>query len=868
MTRNRHPKSRPSDPAGRPDDGVDDDRQAGHEEVAPRRPLAIALRWLRRLALAALALGLAGVVGIWLVLRHYEQDLPSTAELKHYHPPQVTRVVARDDSLLAELFVQRRTVVSIAQIPKVMRVAVLAAEDADFYQHEGLDYLGMLRALVVNLRSASARQGGSTITQQVVKNVILTPERTFERKAREVLLARRIEQELSKDEILELYLNHIYFGHGRYGIEEASRYYFGKGVGEVSLAEAALLAGLPKAPSLYSPRVDFERAQRRRDTVLEQIALKGFADPRRVEKAKQEPIVLAPAVESLPELAPEVVSEVRRTLRDIVGPGAIRGGYTVTTSIDPGLQAAARKAVRNNLDDYAKRHGLLAPLDEKRNRGLSPFQGTPRAKGHHIYHAVVSGADDAAGVLQIRVGTVEGIVPLRHAGRYNPKGLPPSRFAAKGTILRVSPVLERAVGPDGVPREYRLELGPQSALVAVDVASREIRALVGSYEAVRGGLDRASFALRQPGSSFKPFVYSYGIHTRRLTAATALGPPPSDPASGAGEGPTKPPLRVRQAVAQSVNEAAVWALRDVGAEGVVRWAQAMGITTRLGPTDSLALGAYEVRPRELAAAYATFAAGGTYDVPVLITKVVGPDGNEVDLGTATPRRRVMEEAEAYLVTSLLTSVVQAGTARRARSLPFPVAGKTGTTNDSKDAWFAGYSPEMVCVVWTGYDDAVSLGKREVGATAALPAFIELMKAAHHHRKVAPFKRPAGIVDVAIDPLSGLLAYEEQEDALTELFLAGTEPVEVAEPPDAGADGGGGSMDAGPAEDLLDGGGGASPADDGGHDPIDEDQPVAQNNDEPPAPHTSATASTAAPRPSARPETTTPPPPPTGAPPPF
>ncbi len=870
MTRHRHLSSRPSGRPSLPEGAVEDDQRSDRDGGAKRRPLAIVMRWLKRLVLATLALTLAGVVAIWLVLRHYEQDLPSTAELKHYHPPQVTRVLARDDSLLAELFVQRRTVVSIAEIPKEMRVAVLAAEDAHFYQHEGLDYLGMLRALVVNLRSASTRQGGSTITQQVVKNVLLTPERTFERKAREVLLARRIEQELSKDEILELYLNHIYFGHGRYGIEEACRYYFGKGVGEVTLAEAALLAGLPKAPNLYSPRVDFERAKRRRNAVLEQIALKGFADARRAEKAKQEPLVLAPAVESLPELAPEVVGEVRRTLRHLVGPGSVRGGYTITTSIDPTLQAAARKAVRNNLDSYAKRHGLLAPLDEKGNRGSSPFQGTPLAKGHHIYNGVVSGADDATGMLQVRVGTVEGRVPLHQSARYNPKGLPPSRFAAKGTIVRVSPVLERSVGPDGVPREYRLELGPQSALVAIDVATREIRALVGSYEAVRGGLDRASFALRQPGSSFKPFVYSYGIHTRRLTAATAVSPPPTDPsAESTTEGPAQPPLRVRQAVAKSVNEAAIWALKEVGAEGVVRWAQAMGITAKLAPTDSLALGAYEVRPRELAAAYATFAAGGTYDAPVLITKVVGPDGHEVDLATGTPRRRVMEEAEAYLVTSLLTSVVQSGTARAARSLPFPVAGKTGTTNQSKDAWFAGYSPDLVCVVWTGYDDAVSLGKREVGATAALPAFIELMRAAHSSRKTGPFKRPAGLVDVAIDPLSGLLAYEDQEDALTELFLAGTEPAEVAEPPDAGADGGGGSMDAGPTEESLDGGDGATAADGGDSSSgTGGARPIAQDDDISAKPPGSGTASTAAPQPSARVEATPPPPASTGAPPPF
>jgi len=318
-----------------------------------------------------------------------------------------------------------------------------------------------------------------------------------------------------------------------------------------------------------------------------------------------------------------------------------------------------------------------------------------------------------------------------------------------------------------------------------------------------------------------------------------------------------------------VNEAAVWALGEVGAEGVVSWAQAMGITSKLAPTESLALGAYEVRPRELAAAYATFASGGVYDEPVLITKVVGPDGNEVDLAEGTPSRRVMEEAEAYLVTSLLRSVVQVGTARKARSLPFPVAGKTGTTNDSKDAWFAGYSPELVCVVWTGYDDAVTLGKREVGATAALPAFVELMAAAHGKRKLPPFKRPTGLVEVAIDPLSGLLAYEDQADALTELFLVGTEPSEVAEPIDAGTDGGGGSLDAGPdgaaeEEDLA-----ANPAaTEPGAGGSGGGRPVAKTEGDRPGPPPTTSASVPAPPPTARVEVTSPPPATTDAPPPF
>lgn len=735
---------------------------------------AVIWRWTKRLMITVVLLTAAGIVSLWLVLRSYEQGLPSTTELQNYRPPQVTRVLARDGTLLAELFVERRTVVSINQIGKEMKVAVLAAEDADFYQHEGLDYLGMLRALIVNIRSRQARQGGSTITQQVVKNVLLTPERTYERKAREVLLARRIEQQMSKDEILELYLNHIYFGHGRYGVEEACRYYFGKGVDEVSLAEAAMIAGLPKGPSLYSPRVDYARALARRNTVLDQIAAKGFATHEAVARAKEEPIALAPAIETMSELAPEVVTEVRRRLSDLVGESAPRGGYTITTTIDPDLQASARKAVRESLDQYAERHGLLGPWGAEKSKEL-PFQGTPSTKGHQIYRAVVTGADDATNLLRVRVGTVDGVVRLNDQKRYNPKGLPPSQLATEGTLLRVSADGQHGLRPDGVPTEFALELGPQSALVAIDLPTREIRALVGSYEAVRGGLDRATRAHRQPGSTFKPFVYGYAIQSRRLHAASAVGDPPP-------EGSDDAPLLLRAALARSVNSAAVWTLNQMGPENVMEWAKGVGIRSPMAPTESLALGAYEVTPLELATAYATFASGGIYEEPTFILRVVGPDGAEVSVPSATQRRRVMEEDEAFLVTDLLTSVVRVGTGSKARDIGFAVAGKTGTSNEAKDAWFAGYSKETACVVWTGFDDAVSLGKKESGATAALPAWIAFMKKAHEKKTPGEFEMPAGVVKVSIDPKTGLLPYEGQEETRSELFLVGTEPTEMVEPP--------------------------------------------------------------------------------------
>jgi penicillin-binding protein 1A len=329
-------------------------------------------------------------------------------------------------------------------------------------------------------------------------------------------------------------------------------------------------------------------------------------------------------------------------------------------------------------------------------------------------------------------------------------------------------------------------------MVVVEPSSRHILALVGSYEAVRSGLDRATHSHRQPGSSFKPVVFGYGIHTRALTAASMLGDPPPERASdgepspvhdgpgplSARAAPVMPPL-LREALAKSDNAAAVWALRKLGPRNVVEWAGSLGIRSKLGPDDSLALGAYELSPRELAGVFTTFAAGGIYEPPVLVTSIVGPDGVALELPPLPAPKRVMDEAEAYVLTDLLTSVVERGTGRRAQVLGRPIAGKTGTSNDSRDAWFAGYSADLVCVVWTGYDDGLSLGPRETGATVALPAFVDLMRVAHTNRPKRAFAVPAGVVRARIDPRSGLLAREDQDESLDEVFVAGTEPTEIA-----------------------------------------------------------------------------------------
>jgi penicillin-binding protein 1A len=654
----------------------------------------------------------------------------------------------------------------------------LAAEDATFYEHQGLNYFGMLRALFANLRAHTTRQGASTITQPVVKNILLSPERTYQRKIKETILAKRLEQELSKDEIFSLYLNHIYLGHGRYGVEEASRYYFGKRASELDLAEAALLSGLVAAPERFSPRVDLQRALGRRRYVLGQMLEKGFVTRELYDQAIDAPVRLAPSAEEESELAPEIVAYARKLLESIAGDAAKRGGYTITTTLDPRLQAAARKAVRDGLQGYAARQKLEPPLTRDSRKLWGPaFSGEP--KPNKVYVGRVRALDDEQGSIDVEVGSVVGRVSLSREERYNPKHLPPSAFTHVGAALRVA--LAAPLDPNNHPVPLRLELGPEAALVAIDVRSREVLALVGSSEAVAGGLDRATQAHRQPGSAFKPFVYGYALASRRFTAASVLELPPGAKAHNteAPQGPRRIPVRL--AIAQSDNAAAEHLLAAIGAPNVVEWARSLGIESHLAPTPSLALGAYEVTPLELANAYASFASGGEYEPPRLVRKIVGPNGKELPLPPTPPKRQAISAEEAYLVTSLLRSVVQVGTAKRASSLGRPLAGKTGTTNRAKDTWFVGYSTELVAATWVGYDDALPLGASESGAVTALPVWMSFMKTAHEGRPVTDFPRPNGIVTASIDPATGLLAYAGQTDAIEEEFLDGTVPSDTAAP---------------------------------------------------------------------------------------
>ncbi|MFK7987091.1 MAG: penicillin-binding protein 1A [Sandaracinaceae bacterium] len=729
-------------------------------------------------------LAVGTVVGaIW----HFGRDLPDLSHLHDYQPPQVTRVVDRDGELLGESWQERRTVVPLERIPRVLVLSVLAAEDADFYRHRGLDYPGLMRAVARGVLSGGHFRGTSTITQQVIKNLLLSPERTLDRKIRELLLARQLEQELSKDEILELYLNHVNFGHGRYGVQEAAQYYFGKDVDELSLAEASLIAGIPQSPTHLSPRRHMDAARRRQAFVLSQLEQKRAEywpdlSLEEIEEARGATVEII----ELPERdhpAPEVVSAARRLLRERVGREAAgRGGYTIHTTLDRSMQSAARGALRGGLESIDERQHLRLPLSApRRERPLADVE-TLRVGG--TYDARVTGVDAEEEHVLIDVGGHPAYVRLRDLARWNPDDLPIAEVAEEGARVRAS--IQSLPAEGETLARANLELGPQGALVLIDPRSRDVLAMVGGYEE-GPGFDRATQAIRQPGSTFKPFVYGLGIRSRDFTPATlVLDAPgvyddwrPSNYETWSFQGE----IRLREALAGSINQVAVRVIETVEPAEVVGLAQELGITTELDPTLALALGASDVRPVELVNAYASFAAGGRWAPYRVITRIVGPDGRDVPLPEAEAPRDVMTAAEAYVLTSMLTSVVDHGTARRARVLRRPAAGKTGTSNEVRDAWFVGYTADLVAGVWVGYDDRRPLGRRESGARSALPIWIEMMQAANEGRPRTDFPVPSGVVTARIDPATGRLAYEGQEDAMDEVFLEGTEPTEVATPPD-------------------------------------------------------------------------------------
>jgi penicillin-binding protein 1A len=617
-------------------------------------------------------------------------NLPTVQSLKEYKPSVVTLVYSEDNKVIGEFFIERRYTVPISQIPPLLIQAFVAAEDAHFFEHKGIDYISILRAAFKNIERMEIAQGGSTITQQIIKSLLLTPQKSFSRKIKEAVLAHRIEKSLTKNEILNLYLNQIYLGHGAYGVEAAAKTYFGKTVKDLNLAEIALIAGLPKAPATYSPFRYADRAKARQLYVLDRMVERGYITPEDAEKANKTIIHLMPNEGRFQMEAPYFTEYIRKYVIEKYGDEKLyRGGLKIYTELNLSMQKAAEKACKQGIEEFEQREG------------------------------------------------------------YKQK---------KGSSVQV-------------------------ALLCMDVHTGSIRALVGGRDFSQNEFNRAIQSRRQPGSAFKPIIYAAALD-KGFTPASLINDSPVTYSSGVKGEPWRPEnydgeyhglTTLRKALTNSVNVVTVKILDRIGVNYVINYARNLGVKSPLASDLTLALGSSGVSLLELVRAYATFPSQGVLMEPVFITKIVDRDG--VVLEESRPRMiQVITPQTAYLMTSILQSVVEEGTGKKVSALHYPCAGKTGTTNEFRDAWFIGFTPDLIAGVWIGFDDRRPLGRGETGAQAASPIWLYFMQRVVEGMPVKFFSIPEGIVFMKVDARTGGPATSSTKEAVFECFKEGTVPI--------------------------------------------------------------------------------------------
>lgn len=724
-------------------------------------------------ALVAMGMGAAG--GVFAA---YVQDLPTLDALEQYSPSLVTTLYSDEDEPFAAFFEQRRILVSLNKIPPYLIEALLATEDTRFYSHRGIDPRGIARALLTNLRTLRRAEGGSTITQQLAKVLFLTPEKSLARKMKEILLAFQIEREYPKDKILEMYFNQIYFGHGAYGVEAAAQTYFGKSVDELNLAEAAMLAGLPRAPNTYSPIVDKERARRRRGVVLQRMVEEGFITTEQAEAAAAIPFDER-AFAAVRSQAPYFVEYVRQYLEERYGSYALyHGGLKVYTTLNVRLQQAAEQSLTQGLREIDQQKGL-------RLAGGGPTaRVTPRRPGAPLRPGLV-----VEGVIQrvtargihVTVDGYSGEIPFKAMRVAEGPKLADAFHPDDRVLVRLEAVdHNRKTLTLALAQEPEME----GALLALDPRTGQIKAMVGGYDFQRSKFNRAIQARRQPGSAFKPFVYAAAFDLGLTPSTIFEDSPVSFPATIDGEQKEwspenydqtfRGPVTLRQGLEQSINVVAVKLLETIGVGAATQMAHRLGIRSPIRAELGLALGTSEVTLLEMVSAYGTLAAGGVRNAPYAIMRILDSRGRILE-ERFPEGQQVLRPATAATLTHVLEGVVQRGTGRRARALERPLAAKTGTTQDAADAWFLGYSPSLVAGVWIGYDTVRSLGPHETAATLAAPIWMQFMRAALEGSPPEAFPVPDPLVPVTVNYYTGLPTYPQDPDAVTEYFLRGTEP---------------------------------------------------------------------------------------------
>ena len=712
------------------------------------------------------------------VVAAYVRDLPPLDILEEYQPSLVTTLYDDQGKPFASFYEQRRILVPLDKIPRFLREAIIAVEDSRFYQHYGLDPVGITRALWSNLSCLCLAQGGSTITQQLAKVLFLNPEKSLARKFKEALLVFRIERDLPKDKILELYFNQIYFGHGAYGIQAAAQTYFNKTVDELNLAEAAMLAGLPRAPNTYSPIIDPERARKRRHHVLKRMYEEGFITAEQAEAAMRAPLNTA-TLSNAKSFAPYFVEYIRQYLEDKFGTYAVyHSGLKVYTTLNLKMQEAAAQALRRGLRDLEKRKDVS--LQFSLHSEGSPAGQQPKV-GETLEAIVTHVTGD---ILQLQVRDYRGKVPLEE---FTKLGLPDMRATVKpGDLIPVA-VVKR----EGNRIEVVFEAEPEieGAFLVLDPRQGGIKAMVGGYDYERSKFNRAIQARRQPGSAFKPFVYATAFDMGLTPATIFEDSPVSYPmiiedeitewSPDNYEKTFRGPVTLRQALEKSINVVAVKLIEQIGVNPVIRMARRLGIKSPLRPEFGLALGASEVSLLEMVSAYGAFAAGGYRAEPYAIKKVLDSKGVVLEEWFPEPQL-VLRPETAFVLTNVLQGVVERGTGKRAKVLERPIAAKTGTTDQASDVWFIGYTPSLVAGVWIGYDIKRSLGPYATSAQLAVPIWIDFAREVLHG---APenFRVPEGVVPIIANYRTGDPTTPDDPEAIQEYFVQGTEPQPVQAP---------------------------------------------------------------------------------------
>lgn len=771
--------------------------------------------------LVAAGIAVGATLAVMLVM-WASRDLPSFTRIADYRPPQVTVVHARDESVMAQFFREKRFLVALGDMPARLPMAFLAAEDDSFYRHDGIDPLAIGRAFIKNLQAGSIKQGGSTITQQIVKRLLLSSERSYERKIKEAILAYRLERYLTKDEILTIYLNQIYLGGGAYGVESAARTYFGKHVNELSIAECAVLGGLPQAPSKYNPFRDPEATKQRQMYVLRRMFELGWISREEYDAAVREPLTYKSMDESIGREGAWYVEEVRRQLIEFFSEDNVRrlglkidrygedavyeAGLQVKTAMVPAHQIAAEHALREGLENATRRHGWRGPLQK-----LKPAEYEGFLKQEAFTPDALAGGGWARALVtkvvpqgaEVRLAQYRGFIDVKTMAwcrtpniRVAPEGAAPVKDARKvleeGDVVWVS-----GLGPAGNAASYNpalvsrggvvqlaLEQYPdvQGAIVSIEPQTGDVVALVGGYSFSDSQFNRATQARRQPGSSFKPIVYSAALDNGFTAGSVVLDAPvvyineytdkvwrPEN-----FEGNFAGPLLLRTALAKSRNLCTIRVAQQIGIPKIIERAKTLGLESPFPNELSVSLGAVAVSPLNMAQAYTAFANEGRVSTPRMITEIKDAWGET--LYRRDPElREAISPQNAFIMASLLKEVVQDGTATRAKVLGRPVAGKTGTTNDEKDAWFMGFSPYLVTGVYVGYDQVAPMGRFETGGRAALPIFVSYRQGIDRTYQPDDFPMPPGIVYARVDGRTGMLAGPGSGTSYMLPFILGTQP---------------------------------------------------------------------------------------------